>query len=115
MPKSDRQLLIEIGWGEEGADFLLSKRPHPVIEKLLARIKGEKWHPPDWKPKNGKAFIPRSLAKQVFERDAYRCVSCGGWRDLSIDHKIPESKGGATTLENLQTMCMPCNRRKGAK
>lgn len=62
-----------------------------------------------------KAVISRSLAKRVFERDKYRCVSCGSHIDLSCDHVVPESKGGPTTYENLQCMCRPCNSRKGAR
>jgi hypothetical protein len=60
-----------------------------------------------------KARISRSLAKSVFERDAYRCVSCGDHRDLTCDHIIAESRGGPTEFENLQTMCRSCNSRKG--
>lgn len=62
-----------------------------------------------------KQAVPRRLAKQVFERDAYRCVTCGTHIDLTCDHIVPESKGGPTTLENLQTMCRPCNSKKGAR
>lgn len=62
-----------------------------------------------------KKEISRTLQKKVFERDAYRCVTCGTHIDLSCDHIIPESKGGPTTLENLQAMCRPCNSKKGAK
>ncbi len=45
----------------------------------------------------------------------YRCVSCGGFKDLTCDHIHPESKGGPTTLDNLQTMCRPCNSKKGVR
>lgn len=62
-----------------------------------------------------KAAISSALRTQVFERDAYRCVACGGHRDLTCDHVHPESKGGPTTLENLQTMCRPCNSKKGVR
>jgi hypothetical protein len=62
-----------------------------------------------------KAPIPRKLSKAVFERDAYRCVTCSSHMDLTCDHVLPESKGGPTSLENLQTMCRPCNSRKGAR
>lgn len=68
-------------------------------------------NPPSKKPV--KAKIPRSLAKQVYERDAYRCVQCGDHHDLTCDHIEPESLGGPTTFDNLQTMCRPCNSRKG--
>jgi 5-methylcytosine-specific restriction endonuclease McrA len=61
-----------------------------------------------------KARIGRLLAKAVMERDAYRCRTCGGHLDLTVDHVHPESQGGSTTLDNLQTLCRPCNSRKGA-
>lgn len=59
--------------------------------------------------------VSQALRKQVFERDAYRCVKCGSWKDLCADHIYPESKGGPTTLENMQTLCRPCNASKGAR
>jgi len=59
--------------------------------------------------------IGRALAKAVFERDAYRCVDCGDHMDLTCDHIVPVSKGGETSLRNLQTMCRRCNSRKGAR
>jgi hypothetical protein len=31
------------------------------------------------------------------------------------DHIIPKSKGGANALENYDTMCEPCNGKKGNK
>jgi hypothetical protein len=62
-----------------------------------------------------KAKISRTLAKAVFERDAYRCVMCSSHVDLCCDHIISERDGGPTTLENLQTLCRPCNSTKGKK
>lgn len=61
--------------------------------------------------------MPRWLAKQVMERDAYRCQQpgCATWIDLTVDHVIPESLGGPTALENLQTLCRPHNSSKGAR
>lgn len=70
-------------------------------------------NPPAGKPK--KAKIGRDLARRVYERDAYRCVDCGSYLDLTCDHIKPESLGGPTTFENLQTMCRSCNCRKGAR
>lgn len=59
--------------------------------------------------------ISHYLAKKVFERDKYRCRRCKTWLDLTCDHIIPESKGGATTFDNLQTLCRRCNSSKGRK
>jgi 5-methylcytosine-specific restriction endonuclease McrA len=72
-------------------------------------------NPPAPKPAYQKRKIPRTLRTQVFERDAYRCRRCGDHRDLRADHVIPESRGGPTTFENLQTLCARCNSRKGTR
>jgi 5-methylcytosine-specific restriction endonuclease McrA len=45
---------------------------------------------------------------------AGRCRQCGSATDLHFAHVIPWSKGGANTLANIQLLCGPCNRRKGA-
>ncbi len=56
-----------------------------------------------------KASISTALRWAVWERDNFTCLVCGRRRYLSIDHIIPESKGGKTELSNLQTLCRPCN------
>ncbi|MBS1940563.1 MAG: HNH endonuclease [Bacteroidetes bacterium] len=55
---------------------------------------------------------------QVFQRDDWKCVSCG--KDprnhsitLHIDHIIPRSKGGLDQADNYQTLCDTCNLGKG--
>lgn len=62
-----------------------------------------------------KSSIPAGLRKRVLERDAYRCLQCGDHRNLEADHVIPESRGGRTVFENLQTLCKTCNCRKGSR
>ncbi len=59
--------------------------------------------------------LKASLKKAVFERDAYRCKHCETHIDLTVDHIYPKSKGGIDDLDNLQTLCRPCNSKKGAK
>lgn len=59
--------------------------------------------------------IPPELREAVYARDGWACVACGRQDRLSLDHKHPYSRGGEDTYENLQTMCVPCNARKGNK
>ncbi|RSV11654.1 HNH endonuclease, partial [Sphingomonas sp. ABOLF] len=60
----------------------------------------------------GGGAIPGWMRQQVFERDGFQCCDCGAEDRLECDHVVPVSKGGETTLENLQTLCKPCNARK---
>ena len=57
--------------------------------------------------------IPIKLRAEVFRRDNHLCLRCGAKHGLSIDHIVPVSKGGQNTLDNLQTLCMPCSISKG--
>lgn len=59
--------------------------------------------------------IPREIVDAVYSRDGGRCVYCGSTDNLQLDHIIPFSKGGATTLENLQLLCQKCNIEKSNK
>lgn len=62
----------------------------------------------NWRP-----AIPGVLRRAVYERDGYACLSCGARDQLNLDHVFPYSMGGPDTFENLQTLCLPCNTRKG--
>lgn len=70
-------------------------------------------NPPPAPPTKEK--ILQKLRKSVLERDGYRCKHCDTHYDLCIDHIKPESKGGETVLDNLQTLCRSCNSKKGTK
>lgn len=60
----------------------------------------------------------------IYARDEYRCQYCGykagsghklRIRDLTFDHVMPRSRGGATSWENIVTACQSCNGRKANK
>ncbi|KOV07480.1 MULTISPECIES: HNH endonuclease [Streptomyces] len=60
-----------------------------------------------------RAVIPATVRVQVYARDGHACLHCGSREDLSLDHIHPWSLGGPDTVDNLQTLCRPCNSRKG--
>lgn len=70
---------------------------------------------PEYPSTRTKARIPQWMRRAVMERDLYRCQHCDTHLDLTIDHVVPESRGGPTKPDNLQTLCRPCNSRKGTK
>lgn len=55
------------------------------------------------------------LRWQVLQRDRFTCCACGKSPaittgvELQVDHVVPWSKGGDTTLDNLQILCSACN------
>tara|TARA_Y100001970_G_C14167281_1_gene822045 strand:- start:1005 stop:1580 length:576 start_codon:yes stop_codon:yes gene_type:complete len=59
--------------------------------------------------------IPSDLRKIVWKRDNGKCVKCGSQYELHYDHIIPVSKGGSTTLENIELLCQECNLSKSDK
>lgn len=66
----------------------------------------------------GRHEIPLRLKWKVHQRDNFRCVACGknppqDGVKLHADHIRPWADGGKTVLENLQTLCEPCNLGKG--
>jgi 5-methylcytosine-specific restriction endonuclease McrA len=53
---------------------------------------------------------------EVFRRDGYRCVYCGGQFEpeaLTVDHVQPRVRGGDSSPGNVVTACGGCNTAKG--
>lgn len=71
----------------------------------------------------GHGFNPQRHARvgisnrTLFGRDRNLCAYCGrhfvNFRDLSRDHIVPRSRGGANIWQNIVTSCRTCNAKKG--
>ena len=44
-----------------------------------------------------------------------RCTYCGELRRLTMDHRIPLSRGGGHEIDNVIPACKPCNSRKSTR
>ena len=58
----------------------------------------------------------RTHKHTLFGQQEARCNGCGiefPFRNLTVDHIVPKSKGGTDHLSNLQLLCGACNSQKG--
>ncbi|WP_074133111.1 HNH endonuclease [Mycolicibacterium houstonense] len=116
---ADYRVLSHVTWQEavrlllRGSVYVIERHdpvvhiqsPSTVIELPVSVALREYVHVP---------HRPRARAARigVLERDGYICVYCGGHGD-TLDHVVPESRGGQNTWLNLVAACAPCNGRKG--
>jgi hypothetical protein len=71
-------------------------------------------------PTSRKRTVGARERLRILKRDRYRCTTCGATPALDpavrleVDHREPFSLGGSDEDSNLVTLCLPCNRGKGA-
>jgi 5-methylcytosine-specific restriction endonuclease McrA len=56
--------------------------------------------------------------KNIFARDRNKCQYCGKkfpTSELSLDHVIPRTQGGASNWKNIVCACTNCNKHKGGR
>lgn len=74
-----------------------------------------------------KRAVARSYRAELIARDGANCYICDCpltppmppdkqiRTSMTVDHVVPISKGGTSTLDNLKLCCYGCNRSKGSK
>lgn len=53
--------------------------------------------------------------QRLRNRQEGHCFYCPSTEDLTVEHLIPVSRGGVTSVGNIVLGCRPCNSRKGSK
>ena len=88
------------------------------IKFTIGRITSAKRKPTKRKRAKRKStkrkHIPKAVRDAVMERDNYTCVYCGSTNNPELDHNEAHANNGSDDDDNLQVLCMSCNRRKGA-
>lgn len=97
--KEKAEVLERGGWQLHSERATMTR---PAVIRLVAYV-----HVPS------DAHRRKITRRAVFARDGWTCQYCGSKSNLTVDHVIPRSKGGASTWENIVASCAPCNRRKG--
>lgn len=75
------------------------------------------------RPKYKKKSIPKSVRNKVWtncngDHFASKCYVCRvkiTVFNFECGHVIAEHNGGATSADNLKTICLPCNRSMGTR
>lgn len=117
-----------ISWKAEDLEKMISKYMEDpeiksksnIYEYILAGdFKEETFIPDDkFEKKLNLRTFDDNIKKTVYEQQKHKCKFCGkefSFKEMEGDHITPWSKGGKTTIENCQMLCIDCNRRKSNK
>jgi hypothetical protein len=111
-------------WSEKGFFNLIDYKYIPsdynrkvfrfILEETVVDFESKEVRENKVKPRS--RLIPSSVKKEVWKRDAGKCVICGAKDELHFDHDLPYSKGGTSiTSENVKILCARHNLEKSDK
>jgi 5-methylcytosine-specific restriction endonuclease McrA len=96
-----RMLFREVALVEEQhGDRMIGPHPWPRVIRLVRYVAAHWLHRPAGYSRTG-----------VLARDRHTCAYCGRHAS-TVDHVLPQSRGGASTWHNAVAACAPCNHRK---
>lgn len=109
---SGSALILELSTQSGNGRYSVQNAEHceAVVTALTRMAKRQLLSPQSDKPSR---HIPQHIQREVWQRDGGNCVQCRATTYLEFDHIIPHSKGGASTLNNVQLLCRKCNGEKG--
>jgi 5-methylcytosine-specific restriction endonuclease McrA len=98
--------LVSMAEGSIAEGSLLVRSPSTVVavpDHIRLTMSNPERH---WK-------MPPVNRREVLRRDGHCCQYCHSTRNLTLDHVIPRSRGGAHRWDNVVTACGRCNTKKG--
>jgi hypothetical protein len=97
-----KMLVREVAIVEEARDgHQIGPYPWPLVLRLLRYVKTTFIY----------ARTPAWSKRAVLRRDRHLCAYCSGGAD-TVDHLLPQSRGGKNTWLNTVAACTRCNNRK---
>ncbi|MCW2809547.1 MAG: 5-methylcytosine-specific restriction endonuclease McrA [Friedmanniella sp.] len=97
-----KMLVRQVATVEEALEgHRIGPYPWPVVLRLLRYVKTTFLY----------ARTPAWSKRGVLRRDQHRCAYCDGTAD-TVDHVLPQSRGGPNTWLNTVAACTQCNNRK---
>jgi 5-methylcytosine-specific restriction endonuclease McrA len=97
-----RMLVREVAIVEEARDgHRIGPYPWPLVLRLIRYVKTTFLY----------ARTPAWSKRGVLRRDHHRCAYCEGIAD-TVDHLLPQSRGGSNSWQNTVAACTRCNNRK---
>ena len=95
-------LVREVAVVEEARDdHAIGPYPWPLVLRLVRYVKTAFMY----------ARAPGWTKRGVLRRDGHGCAYCGGRAD-TVDHLLPQSRGGQNTWLNTVAACTRCNNTK---
>lgn len=95
-------LVREVAIVEEALeDRLIGPYPWPLVLRLVRYVKTNFLY----------TRAPGWTKRGVLKRDRHTCAYCGG-HATTVDHLVPQSRGGPNSWQNTVAACSPCNLTK---
>ncbi len=103
---------IRIGDAQRQGTLYIARLPRdiPLVAEKMASLLAQAG--------DADYFSDPEKRHEVFERDKWTCQYCGDKvspENVTLDHFVPQSKGGEHNMDNLRTCCLVCNSIKSGK
>src|SRR5207244_418469 len=59
--------------------------------------------------------LPVEDWSELLQSYEHRCAYCGASGPLTIDHRVPLSRGGPNSKDNIKPACRSCNSKKATR